>query len=153
MAKKKLIDLYPYRFRGDNPEFLLLQRAKGQVYHKQWRMVGGKVETGETYWEAALRELKEETALPFISFWSVPSVNHFYEAKTDEIYLIPAFAVEIPNKTEPVLNAEHTGFNWLKITEALDHIIWPEQRRLLTMINDILTNHEIPEEWIIKNHS
>lgn len=153
MAKKKLIDLYPYRIIEGKPQFLLLLRSKGHIYHKQWRMIGGKVEKGETSWQAALRELKEETALPSRLFWSVPSVNHFYEPETDQIHLIPAFAVEISAGKEPILNREHKQFEWLEIDKAQKRIIWPEQHRLLSIIHNIVTRNEIPDEWIIKNHS
>jgi dihydroneopterin triphosphate diphosphatase len=95
MAEKKLIDLYPYRVTDDQPEFLLLKRSKGRIYQGQWRMIGGKVEEGEAYWQAALRELDEETGLVPLKFWTLPSINQFYEAKTDQILSIPAFAAEI----------------------------------------------------------
>jgi dihydroneopterin triphosphate diphosphatase len=38
-------------------------KGPGKIYEGQWRMIGGKVDPDETYWEGALRELKEETGL------------------------------------------------------------------------------------------
>jgi len=149
MSKKKLIDLYPYRFSNSTPEFLLCKRSSGKIYSGQWRMIGGKVESGETYWEAALRELREETALTPDKFWTVPSLNQFYEAKRDMILTIPVFAAEINVSAEPVLNDEHSSFGWFDANEAVSRIIWPEQQRLITTINSIITSTEIPEEWIV----
>jgi len=149
MSKKKLIDLYPYRFSNSTPEFLLCKRSSGKIYSGQWRMIGGKVESGETYWEAALRELREETALTPHKFWTVPSLNQFYEAKRDMILTIPVFAAEINVSAEPVLNDEHSSFGWFDANEAVSRIIWPEQQRLITTINSIITSTEIPEEWIV----
>lgn len=149
MSKKKLIDLYPYRFLKSTPEFLLCKRSTAKIYSGQWRMIGGKVETDETYWQAALRELREETALTPEKFWTVPSLNQFYEAKRDEILSIPVFAAEIDSDAQPVLNDEHSTFGWFDVKEAVSRIIWPEQQRLIITINKIITSTEIPEEWIV----
>ncbi|MCC5941747.1 MAG: NUDIX domain-containing protein [Balneolaceae bacterium] len=149
MPEKKLIDLYPYRIKGSSPEFLLLKRAKGHVYYGQWRMVGGKVKQGETYWQAALRELKEETSLSPVKFWTIPGVNHFYEQKTDMIHSIPAFAAELHADDTPVLDDEHNEFGWFHLDEALKMVIWPEQKRLLTLTNQLLTADQILEDWIV----
>ncbi len=149
MSEKKLIDLYPYRMKGNTPEFLLLKRAKGHIYHGQWRMVGGKVKPGETYWEAALRELKEETSLTPVKFWTIPGVNQFYEQKTDMIHSIPAFAAELSVDEIPVLDEEHNDFGWFQMDDALEVIIWPEQKRLLSLTNKLLTADQILEDWIV----
>ncbi len=149
MSKKKLIDLYPYRYSGNTPEFLLCKRSSTKIYSGQWRMIGGKVEPGETYWQAALRELLEETALKPMKFWTVPSINQFYEPKSDQILSIPVFAAELYLSASPVLNEEHSTFDWFDVKEATSRIIWPEQQRLITTINQIITSTEIPEEWII----
>ncbi len=149
MPEKKLIDLYPYRFKQNKPEFLLLKRAKGHVYQGQWRMVGGKVKEGEAYWEAALRELKEETSLVPVKFWTVPGVNHFYEQKTDMVHSIPAFAAELNAIETPVLDDEHNDFGWFSLEKALEVIFWPEQKRLLALTNQLLTSGQILEDWIV----
>lgn len=149
---KKLIDVYPYRVNSDYPEFLLMKRSANKIYQGQWRMVGGKVEEGETYWQAALRELEEETSLPVNKMWSVPSLNNFYEIKTDSILLIPAFAVEISQNKEPVLDDEHTTYAWQDLETCEKLIIWPEQKRLLRIISQIVTSHQIADEWIVQKN-
>jgi dATP pyrophosphohydrolase len=153
MAKKKLIDLYPYRLTNNNKlEFLLFKRAEGQKYDGQWRMIGGKVEEGETYWEAALREMDEETGLKPKTFWSLPSLNKFYEWNTDEVLLIPAFGAEISRTDSIVLNEEHSTSKWFDIDEASDLIYWPEQRRLLKLLHDIVTSNQILDDWLVSQN-
>lgn len=148
--KKKLIDVYPYRRQGKTVEFRILKRSSKKIYANQWRMVGGKVEEGETFWEAALRELKEELSEKPVHFWTVPSVNTFYEHKTDAVYHIPAFAVEIVWHEERIkLDDEHSGYLWVKAEQIDEYIHWPEQKRLIRLIDDILTNQQILPEWII----
>jgi len=146
---KKLIDVYIYRLNSGNLEFLLLLRSKKMIYANQWRMVGGKVEQGESYWEAALREVKEELGLIPDSFWVIPSVNSFYEAKSDQIHQIPAFAAEISNQ-EITLDTEHTEYRWVKVDEIEELIAWPEQKRLIRLTDQLLRNQQILPEWRIE---
>lgn len=148
--KKKLIDVYPYRIKGKNVEFLILKRSSNKIYANQWRMVGGKVEEGEKYWEAGLREIDEELSEKPTQFWTVPSVNSFYEHKSDMIHHIPAFAARLKWHEERIkLDNEHTGYLWVKANKIDDYIHWPEQKRLIRLIEDILTNQQILPEWII----
>lgn len=149
MTKKRLIDLYPYRINGKKPEFLLLKRAGKKIYAGQWRMVGGKAEPGEAYWQAALRELREETGLIPIKMWTIPSVNTFYEHVSDTVYHIPAFAAELDASAEPVLDDEHSAFEWFSLENAEEQIRWPEQKRLLKLTDSILTTDKILEEWLV----
>lgn len=146
---KRLIDLYPYRLTDNGPEFLLLKRAKGKIYQGQWRMVGGKADPGETYWQAALRELREETGLEPKRFWTIPSVNTFYEYKSDTIHQIPAFAAEMLHSSEPVLDDEHSTYGWFDAVSAVDRLQWPEQKRLIELTEFILKHDQILEEWLV----
>ena len=146
---KKLIDVYVYRIIEGEPEFLLFLRSAKKIYAHQWRMIGGKVQEGELYWKAALRELKEETGLEPSQFWTIPSVNTFYEAKTDQIHHIPAFAIELDNDAIPHLDDEHTEYRWISISELDSYLNWPEQKRLIRLTHDLLINDQILPEWRI----
>lgn len=149
MSKKKLIDLYAYRLLNSKPEFLLLKRSSGKIYANQWRMIGGKAEENETYWQAALRELNEETGLLPVKYWTIPSVNTFYEHKTDQIHNIPAFAAEIDPKSNIILDDEHSEAEWFSLENALSHIRWPEQKRLLNLTNQIIISNQILDDWLV----
>lgn len=147
MAEKRLIDLYPYKLEGEKFFYLLLKRAAGRIYDGQWRMIGGKVHSGESHWEAALRELNEETTLKPKLMWTIPSINSFYEYQTDKILNIPAFAAEIDGSSPIILDSEHSEYAWFSVDEAIDKIFWPEQRRLLTLTHSLLTSNQILEDW------
>ena len=140
----RVVDLYPYRRTSDGLEFLLLRRAEGGVYAGQWRMVGGKIRRGEAAWQAALRELDEETGRRPVEAWTVPSVNAFYEWQADRLNLIPAFAAELEG--DPALDREHDAFAWLPPEEAAARLAWPEQRRLLRLVARLLSGGAIPPE-------
>jgi dATP pyrophosphohydrolase len=134
----RVVDVYPYRRTPGGPEFLLLRRAEGVSYAGEWRMVGGKIEAGEAAWQAALRELEEETGRRATEAWTVPSVNAFYEWQADRLNLIPAFAAALD--ADPVLDHEHDAFEWLGVEEAAARLTWPEQRRLLGLVARLLSD-------------
>jgi len=119
------------------------------MYSGQWRMVGGKVEENEAATEAARRELNEETGQSPALFWTVPSINQFYDPQSDTIQQIPVFAAEISGKCSISLNHEHVDFAWISEKEIEEYISWPEQQRLMRLVADIVTKNEILEEWII----
>lgn len=147
-ATVRVVDVYPYRTDGAQAEWLVLRRASGSAYAGQWRMVGGKVDSRETAWQAALRELAEETGFApgagLMTFWALPSVNTFYEWQRDTVTLVPAFAAEATG--DPQLDAEHDAFAWLPAPEAADRMAWPEQRRLLTLAAALVRSGPVPPE-------
>ncbi|WP_233992721.1 NUDIX hydrolase [Salinibacter altiplanensis] len=143
----RVVDVYPYRESSVNPEFLLLHRAPGTLYAGQWRMVGGKIDTGEAAWETALREVDEETGHSPDRLWTIPSVNAFYEWQADRMNLIPAFAAALP--ADPTLDDEHDAFTWLPAEEAAAHLAWPEQQRLLRLADRTLRNG-IPPRLVVQ---
>ena len=151
----RVVDVYPYRTHADgHAEWLVLRRAPGRMYAGTWRAVGGKIEPGETAWQAALRELHEETGhAPGPgdgTFWTVPSVNAFYEWMHDRVNLVPAFAAELNARSagDPVLCAEHDAFAWLPAEDAAARLAWPEPRRLLALA-DATRRAGIPPELVV----
>ena len=98
-------------------------------------MVGGKIRPGEAAWQAALRELAEETGWAagagLAEAWALPSVNAFYEWERDRVVLAPAFAARVEG--EPVLDREHDAWAWLPAEAAAGRLAWPEQARLLRL--------------------
>lgn len=143
----RVIDVYPYRLRDGAPQFLLFRRAPSVDYEGQWRMVGGRIDDEETAWQAALRELREETGREPTHFWTVPSINRFYEWQHDRINLIPAFAAELD--ADPVLNHEHDDFAWLDVDTAVSRLLWPEQRRLVQLTARML-RRGLPPELVVE---
>ncbi|MEX0890423.1 MAG: NUDIX domain-containing protein [Balneolaceae bacterium] len=147
----RLMDLYVYRqMEKEEIQFMLLKRSSGKIYAGQWRMIGGKVLPDETTWQAALRELSEETGLSPKQFWGVPTINHFYDSSRDRIHLIPAFAAEIAPDSVPVLDDEHEEYQWVNADEIDEYLVWPEQIRIFHTIRRILINDQLIDDWIIR---
>ncbi len=140
-AVVRVIDVYPYRLRGEAVALLLMHRAEGAGFAGQWRMVGGKIRPGEAAWQATRRELCKETGRAPVCFWALPSLNVFYEWQHERVNLAPAFAAELG--ADPVLDREHDAFAWPQPPAAR-----PEQRRLLRLAARLLREGVPPELMI-----
>lgn len=147
---KRLVDVYPYRKESDEVQFLIFKRAKNVIYASQWRMIGGKVRDEETYYEAGLRELEEETGIYPDLFWTLPSINQFYDHTIDAIMQVPAFAALANNVESISLNHEHVQWIWISEKSIDTYIQWPEQKRLMHLLADIVTQNQIIDEWEIE---
>lgn len=145
-----LVDVYPYKKILNKVKVLVFKRSVEVRYPNQWRMIGGKVKNEEKLYKTALRELKEETGLTPILFWTIPSVNQFYDHRTDTIHQIPAFGADITSNLDIKLNHEHSAYKWISEDEIDSYISWPEQRRLMKLLITIVNKNEILKEWIIK---
>jgi dATP pyrophosphohydrolase len=106
-----------------------------------WHVVAGVVEEGETFAEAAARELREETGLDaavidvrIAQSYRVPDdMRSEYLAGVDEV-TIENFAVEVPPGWEPVMNEEHDDYRWLTVSEAIAIAHWPETKQVLAAV-------------------
>jgi 8-oxo-dGTP diphosphatase len=100
--------------RGDAaaPEFLLAQRPPGKVYAGYWEFPGGKVEPGETVYQALVRELQEELGITVDDVWPwvCCAFTYPHAAVRLRFYRIRAWHGEIA----PI---EHSAFAWLKTGE------------------------------------
>lgn len=115
----EIVDVYPFRRLPQRIEFLQLQRADGEVLGGTWQAVHGRIEPGERAWQAALRELAEETGLTPRRLWQVDAVNTFYEARSDCVHLCPCFAAETDPAATIRLCGEHRAWRWLPMLREM----------------------------------
>ncbi|MBG93592.1 MAG: NUDIX domain-containing protein [Chloroflexi bacterium] len=126
-----LIDCHvarPSRQNFGEFEYLALRRASKKIYAGQWRIVTGKIEQSESAWQAAKREVKEETQFDNFRFFVIPFVSSFYEWESDHLHSIPVFLALVNQDIDPILNDEHCDFRWCLIEEIVDLLDWPAQR-------------------------
>jgi 8-oxo-dGTP diphosphatase len=105
-----MIDVVCGVVRNEKGEYLITQRGDSHHYEK-WEFPGGKVKSGETYFESIIRELKEELCInvkPIMEVVSYP-FNSF-----NLIFILCEFS---STSNDLILN-EHLGFKWIKVQET-----------------------------------
>lgn len=118
---------------------LLLRRAGEYLYHN-WQMISGRIEKGETAWQAALREIREETGIIPKSLYALDNLQIFYEWRENSVFLVPVFVALIDSEPEPRLQPEeHDAWQWVSLAEA---------RRILEFKNQVDCLDAI-EEWFL----
>jgi dATP pyrophosphohydrolase len=112
---KKEIKFTVYTIVKCKNEILLLHRTEDL---NVWEFPGGKIEFGESPYETAVRELKEEVGIENknIELFDVTSVI-YPDGKTMQVSIF--FLLEIPKKVSPFLS-EHKEFKWITIKEAVN---------------------------------
>ncbi len=129
-------EVFVFVRRGD--EFLVLRRSPRKGAY--WHGVAGALEAGETYAEAAARELREETGLaakpvevaePYAYLLDdEPEFRELVPPGTEEI-VVRTFLVQSAPGWEPQLDHEHDEHRWCSVAEALELLHWPEPREVL----------------------
>ena len=122
-------------------EFLQLRRASTEFMGGAWSTVRGRIETGETGWAAALRELEEETSLTPTDFYQVDTVDVFYLHGDDTIWHCPGFCAIVARDAAVTLNPEHDAFRWIDRSRIDQDFLWPGERaQLAELCREILDN-------------
>ncbi|HEX7338654.1 MAG TPA: NUDIX domain-containing protein [Rhodanobacteraceae bacterium] len=140
-----MVSLVVLRGRGDACEVLLLRRASHYM-HGAWTYVAGHVEAGETGWQAALRELDEETALTPDALYSSGHVESFYNAADNVVELVPAFVAMVDAAAQVRLNVEHDAYRWLAFDDALPILPFASQRTLFAHVRRQFIERDPPSE-------
>ena len=133
--RSDFISVYPFSVEPKGPvKLLVMRRRTGLELGDSWQFVHGKIEDGETAVQAAFRELKEETGFqPDMMYELDPEI--IYYAPDDCVQIIPAFSMKMRSYSTPVLSHEHSFFEWVVSVEALNRVLWENQRN---KINEII---------------
>ena len=96
--------------RRDGAEFLLAQRPPGKAYAGYWEFPGGKVEPGESFDEALVRELQEELGITVTAMTPWLTRHFVYPHARVEIRFFRVTAW-----TGALHPHEHTDMAWLPV--------------------------------------
>lgn len=105
---------------------LIMKRAKEGF----WCHVAGKIEQGETGWQAIVREFFEETGIVVNRLYNSEFIEQFYEAHLNKIMVVPSFVVMCPPDQVVTINHEHTEYRWCSLEEAKSLVPFPNQKIL-----------------------
>lgn len=136
--------------RTPEPEFLVLQRSDDEeIYPGLWQIVSGGIEEGEKAYEAALREVKEETGFCPLALYNTPLTNTFYFHTNDSVNLSPVFAAEVDAREAVKLSNEHKEYRWLDREKAISLLVWPGQKNAVRIADEFIVNRN-PSEGFMK---
>ena len=121
-------------------EVLLLRRTQSNA--GEWCQIAGSIEPSETAWQAALREMTEETALVPRRLYSADLCEQFYEIGTDSIWLAPIFVAYVEPDATVKLNEEHSEYCWTSIGRAIDLLTFPGQKAMFMYIRQWFVERE-----------
>ena len=137
MREQKSAGIVLFRNASNKNEFLLLNYPQGH-----WDFVKGKVEQGETPYEAASRETKEETGISDIEFIDgfEEYVEYNFRFKNEDIHKTVIFFLAKTNEKKITLSHEHNDFVWLKYDDALKKTTFRNAKNVLSKTNEFLLN-------------
>lgn len=111
-------------------EVLLCQRSRQMKHPGKWEFPGGKVQSGESYFEALIREIKEELMVEVAPFAVGTSVDIVVGEK--ELRLIPVHA---KLSSVEIKLMEHSAFKWVASADVLqydllegDVLLWEQKQ-------------------------
>ena len=142
----RVIDAYVFNRKSKEIRFLLLKRAITKIYEHLWQGVAGKIEAGEAAWEAAIRELKEETGFEPVRIFVADHVSKFYEAHGDWVNMVPVFGIEVEDE-EVKLSDEHCEFKWVDFNTAHQTLIWSGQKDGIAAVFNMLNSDDDRIKW------
>jgi len=134
------------RHTGTRHEVLLLKRSR--TLAGTWCQVAGFIEPGETAWQTARRETREETGLTLHKLYSADICEQFYEAHRNAITLVPVFVGYADSTAQVVLNAEHQDFRWSSFEDAIELVPFSGQRRVLNHVRQEFF-YRTPNPWLL----
>jgi dATP pyrophosphohydrolase len=144
--KVKQVDSYIYRNTATGPIYLMLKRNTGKYYEHLWQGVAGKIEKGETAWQAVVRELEEETGKKPVKVFVADHIASFYDARKDRLQMVPIFGIEVDN-SEVQLSEEHSEYKWVSFEEALTLLTWKGQKEGLRIVHDEIMSGDDRTKW------
>jgi len=111
------VHVFPYRYRSEGPEYLLLRAAPMQ--EKVWRPVVGAVDWDEDLRHAALRQVQVETGLTHAFDLVSPATGLIQEVGDLKLVQWPV-GYQVPHpEIEPRLGEEVATWHWCPFQQAL----------------------------------
>ena len=114
--------------------FLVCKRPDHKRHGSLWEFPGGKLEPGESWQQAAQRELKEELDLQVTHVGNVI----LSVACPDSDFIINFVNVKAEGNPKLI---EHTALKWLPLGELLELPLAPSDRSFVEYLNKNLTSN------------
>ncbi len=143
---KKIISAGIIIFRKTREGYKFLLLYHGGTY---WNFPKGKLEAEERSWQAALREVREETGLKSTELRFIENFKayerFFLSRGKEKIFKIVILYLAETRQSNIVVSYEHEGYAWFTFVEARKIFAkYPENVRILTTAYDFLKKNLLP---------
>ena len=133
VAMEKSCGAVIIHWKNGEPLYLVVKHR-----NRHWDVPKGHIEPGESEYETARREIKEETCL------EVDLVGDFrYEitySRKPESFKTAVYFIGVSKKTEVICNIDElVDYQWLPFTQALNLISYDKIKVLLVQANTYIT--------------
>lgn len=123
-------------------KFLILYHGRGY-----WNFAKGKIESEEKSWEAAVREVREETGLKISDLRFKKKFKAYekfvFQRQKEKVFKIVIFYLAEAKKSEVKISKEHQGFGWFTYKEAMKILgKYRDSQRVLTQAMDFIRRGE-----------
>jgi len=125
-----------FRKENDKILFLLLHYPSGH-----WDFVKGKMESGESPHETAIRETKEETGIEDIEFvdgyeeW----IEYNFQFEGELVHKKVVFFLGETKTEEVQISHEHLSFTWMDYVTAMDKTTFDNAKTVLSKAYELLS--------------
>lgn len=131
----------------DGEDRVLLLKRTSRTLNGAWCYIGGGIETGERAWQAAQREIWEETGINIRTLYTGNTFDQFYSPATNDIYMAPVFVGFVDDDQEVVLNREHSEYEWLRFSDAKERATLPGNDEVLAFVEKHFVK-KVPTDWL-----
>jgi len=136
------------RPRLDRFELLMARRADEKYMGGTWQLISGGLEPAETAWQAALREMREETGLVPVEFYGLSTLTSFYRPDSDSLNAAPMFCALVGEDCTVTINSEHTHFDWVDVNDAPSKLMWPGDHQALDEVCSAILGNGLAKEYM-----
>ncbi len=111
-----------------NGQVLLIQPAGGEA---KWTFPKGHIERGEDQWDAALREVQEETGYACRIVRELPPTSYWYRDRGQLVKKTVLWFEMEPVGRNGTHDDEVARIRWVPLQQALEQLTYPTDRALL----------------------
>ncbi len=128
----------------EEPRYLVVHRPR----YDDWSLPKGKLDKGETFLEAALREVKEETGFVGKKPRPVGTVGYLTKAGNPKVV---KWWLTVPKKGKFKKNAEVDKIRWATFDEAMETLQYTNDRSVLDRANDMVLNRSAGSIHLVRH--
>ncbi len=116
---------------GKGWEIVIIKRMR--YLNESWSLPKGHLEAGETREQAAIREVKEESGVDALPFYSLGEIEYYFRKDGDRIHkIVYYYLMETINDELGEPNSEVAEARWVNINEVRSLLSYDRDKDVVT---------------------